>query len=102
MHWAVCALPDADLGCNFQEKNIWTLKSVLKCRLEVFALIFSMDIVSLLDFSIFKVVLYIVKTLYNKLCDLIYAFLPVVCGVLQDAVLSRGSSSARLCLDVWS
>lgn len=60
-----------------------------------------MNIVSLLD-SNFQVVLNVVKTLYNKLCDLISAFRPLVCGVLQDAVLSCGFYSVRLCLDVWS
>ena len=96
-----CAPPHPGLGYNFQEKNALTLKSLLKCRLEAFALTFSMNIVSLLDSIIFKAVLYVVKTLYNKLCDPISAFHPV-CGVLQAAVPSHGFYSVGLCSDVWS
>lgn len=64
-----------------QKKRTLTLKSLLKCLnvgLRLFALIFSMNIVCLMDSSFFKVFLYVAKILHNKLSDLISAFYPLV------------------------
>lgn len=72
---------------------------MFKCRLEVFALIFSMNIVCLMDSSFFRVFLYVAKILHNKPSDLISAFYPLVCGVFEAAVLSQGLYSVRLCSD---
>lgn len=86
----------------FQRKRTLTLKSLLKCLnvgLKLFALIFSMNIVCLMDSSFFKGFLYVVKILHKKLSDLISTFYPLVCGVFKASLLSQGLYSVGLCLD---
>lgn len=79
---------------RFQKKRTLILKSLLKCLnvgLRPFALIFSMNIVCLMDSSFFKFFLYVAKVVHN-----IY---PLVCGVFKAAVLSQGLYSVGLCSD---
>lgn len=96
-------LHNLDLEYNFHKKRTLTLKSLLKCLnvgMKPFVLIFSINTVLPLDpSSFFKIVLYVAKTLYNKLCDLISASHPLVCSALEAAVLGQGLYSVGLCLD---
>lgn len=64
-------------------------------------LIFSIDTMSHLDFSLFckAVFLYVAKILHNKLCDLISASHSLACGVLKAVVLGQGLHFIGLCLD---
>lgn len=98
------AIPNPDLEYNFKKKRILTLKSLLTCLkvgLWLLVLIFSINTMSLLDFSSFckAVLLYVVKIPHNKLCDLISASHSLACGVLKTAVLGEGLLFIGLCLD---